>query len=460
MSLTTKQTWAYGGGDLGLSLLYVALNTHFFYFLVNVAEFSALEAGAVFIIGRVVDAFTDPLIGSKSDELRDSIGRVPFIKWALLPTAVAFVLLFALPLAPVAPVALAIVGVALYSVASTCVLMPYLAMLPELVPDYDARTTAIGIKSVFTMLATLIAFAVPPGVVLAIDGTGQLAETSGSAWVYMSALVAVVFIVPVLVTVAVVPDPRSVRTAGTEEAVATPMGRSIVASFRSAWQTRGMAEVVYLFLAVTVAIMITNSLLTFFLESVLRIPGEQLPAVLGALVLVSILAFPLWIALAKRIGKRRAFMVSAAVEIVSLLLLITIVPAGGFSAPLWTIIVLNGIAVGGITMFPWSMLPDIVELDELRVGQRREGLLYAVFTFSQKLATSIGVFANAIVIAVFGYVAGQVEQSPETLSALRGMMGPGASVVFALAIFFAWRYPVTREVHAEATAALRARHET
>ena len=50
-------------------------------------------------------------------------------------------------------------------------------------------------------------------------------------------------------------------------------------------------------------------------------------------------------------------------------------------------------------MLPWAMLPDVVEFDALAHGERREGLLYALFTFGQKAAGSLGVFANALVAA-------------------------------------------------------------
>ena len=453
MVLTTRQVWSYGAGDLGVALLYVAVNTHFFYFLVNVAGFGAVEAGAVFVLGRLVDAVTDPLIGAASDGLRHSLGRLPFLRRALLPTGLAFVGLFALPLSPVAPLACAVAGSVLFSVAYTCVLMPYLALLPELVVDYDARTRAIGIKSVFTMLATLVAVASPPAIVIAIDGASALARSTPGAWVAMAAILAASSVPPLLLVAYGVSEPA--RGGGVAAAPAARAG--LLAELRSAWRTEGLPQVVYLFLAVTVGLMIANSLLTFYLESVLRLPGETLPRVLAGLVLASILALPLWIALARRLGKRGALAAALALASASLLALVAWVPSGEATWRLAVVTSVNGAAVGGVTMLPWAMLPDVVELDELATGRRREGLLYAAFTFGQKLASSVGVFANAIVIAAFGYVPGMATQSPQTVDALRAMMGPGAVAVFAVAIWLTWRYPVSRARHTSARAALRPR---
>ena len=443
--MTTPQRWIYGAGDLGVALLYVAINTYFFYFLVNVAGFAPLTAGGVFLVGRLVDAFTDPLIGRRSDALRDSLGRLPFLRRAILPTALTFVLLFAAPLSPVAPVLCAVAAAVAFSIAHTCVMMPYLAILPELVPDYDARTSVIGVKSVFTMLATLLAFALPPAVVLALSGAGvsDLAESAPSAWVSTAAVLAAVAAVPLLLLSYRLSEPR---TRSLERAPA-PASSALTAELRSAFGTRGMREALWMFLTVTVGLMVTNSLLAFFMESVLGLPGDALPLVLGGLVLVSIVTFPVWVAVAKRIGKRGGLIAALAVVAASLLLLVAVVPPGRIGAALIAVVALNGFGVGGVTLFPWAILPDVVEIDELASGRRREGLLYAVYTFGQKVATSVGVFANAIVIGLFGYVQGSAQQSPDTIEALRVMMGPVSAGVFVLAALLVWRYPITREVH-------------
>ena len=448
MSLTRIQVWAYGAGDLGIGLAYVAINTYFFYFLVNVAGFSPLSAGAVFVAGRVADAFTDPLIGAWSDRVRARLPRMRLLALAAVPTGLAFVGLFALPLVPVAPLAGAFAASVVFSVVYTCAAMPYLAALPELVRAYDARTRVIAVKSGFTMLATLIAFAVPPALVLALSGVDDLTDTRPLDWVAMSAVLATVATLALLLVAWVVPTPPPARASTATPSAHVP--QNLLRAVGSAWRTRGMPEAVWMFLAVTIGLMVTNSLLAFFLESVLLLPGSLLPPLLGGLVLVSIVAFPAWVRTADRIGKRRALVIALGLEIVSLLLLVSIVPADGVTWQLLAVVAVNGVAVAGVTLFPWAMLPDLAELDELRTGARREGLLYALFTFGQKLATSVGVFANAIVIAAFGYVAGSVEQSPETVRALRTLMGPVAAGVFAVAAVFAWRFPITREVHAEA----------
>jgi Na+/melibiose symporter-like transporter len=98
-----------------------------------------------------------------------------------------------------------------------------------------------------------------------------------------------------------------------------------------------------------------------------------------------------------------------------------------------------------------------VEHDELATGRRREGLLYALFTFGQKLAGSVGVFATAIVAAVFGYQEGTAAQTPETVRGLALAIGPLTAGVYAAAIVVVLRLRITRESHAELLRSLEAR---
>ena len=126
----------------------------------------------------------------------------------------------------------------------------------------------------------------------------------------------------------------------------------------------------------------------------------------------------------------------------SLLALVFIVPAGQLSVVLFAMVMINGIGVSAVTLFPWSMLPDVIEFDELERGRRREGVFFSLFTFGQKTAGSVGVFANGIVVAVFGYQQGVATQTDFTVGGLELIVGPVAAVIFGLAIFLTWRYPI------------------
>lgn len=450
----------YGVGDLGASLTFVAINTWLLYYLVNVGGLRPFTAGLVFVIGRVVDAALDPVMGLLSDRLAPRFGRKRFVAAGAIPLGAAFAALWALPAArPEAAFALALGAVVLVSVLYTVVQVPYMALTPELAQDYDERTALSSYRIAFGTFASLVAVALPPLLVLSASPGSELASSTPAGWTRMGLVFGPIVALSYLIMAATVPEPRRAATmppSGADVERSVP-ALDVGASLRSAFRATGFAELLALFISVTIGIMIVNSMLPFYLESALRIPGPQQTPLLGLLFGVAIAAFPLWSAVSNRFGKRTALAAGLVTMIAGLLPLVLLSPPGAIGVVLLAFTVVTGCGLSAVMLLPWAMLPDVVEFDELASGRRQEGLLYALFTFGQKLAGSVGVFANAIAAAVFGYVAGTAVQDAATVAGIRAMVGPVPAVVFAAALVLTLRFPITRASHREVQAALEAR---
>ena len=321
--------------------------------------------------------------------------------------------------------------------------MPYLALLPELAPDYDARTGLNAYRLSLAMVANLVAVAAPPAIVAAVTGSANLASSPPSGWLVMAAAFGFIMSVTLFITGFGVREPRGIP--------ADPSPRApLLPQLADVFRARGFWQVLVMFVVVTLGFMVANSVLPFFLESALGLSAAEQPLVLLTLFGVAILTFPVWTLLSARIGKRAALTLGLLLEVLSLSLLVSVVPRGDISGALLGVLVLNAFGLSAVTLFPWAMLPDVLEFDELRTGRRREGLFYALFTFGQKVAGSLGVFANSLIITRFSYQPGSAAQTPETLRGLSLMMGPVAASVFALALVFVWLYPISRRGHREA----------
>jgi GPH family glycoside/pentoside/hexuronide:cation symporter len=164
----------------------------------------------------------------------------------------------------------------------------------------------------------------------------------------------------------------------------------------------------------------------------------------------AILFIPLWVWVARRLDKRRAFILGIASWIVVLLGLSALQPQQLVFAYLLAALAGSGIATTYV--IPWSMVPDIIEFDEVRTGQRREGSYYAFASFFQKLATGAAIWGLGQVLALTGYITpapgtGLPQQPSDAIQAIRVFMGPVPLVLLVLAILFAWRYPISRERH-------------
>ena len=113
---------------------------------------------------------------------------------------------------------------------------------------------------------------------------------------------------------------------------------------------------------------------------------------------------------------------------------------------------LAGLGIATVYVIPWAMIPDIIEDDELKTGQRREGSYYALVSFFQKLGTGAALWAMGQIFEMAGYVtptdAVAVPAQPASaVLAIRVFMSLVPALLLVIAIAFAARYPLSRELH-------------
>ncbi len=110
-------------------------------------------------------------------------------------------------------------------------------------------------------------------------------------------------------------------------------------------------------------------------------------------------------------------------------------------------------------LLPWSMLPDVVELDELQTGLRREGLFYSFFVFFQKVGLGTGVALGSILLGLAGYEAhddpNDTTQPESVIWALRAICGPIPGVLVSLSVVVVYFFPITRTLHKKTSEAVR-----
>jgi GPH family glycoside/pentoside/hexuronide:cation symporter len=158
----------------------------------------------------------------------------------------------------------------------------------------------------------------------------------------------------------------------------------------------------------------TLSLLPFASEYVLATPGWT-AFYLASAVSGLLLAIPLWVRLARRLGKREAWMLSVAVNLVLFAGFFTLSRGDGA-------IVLVGIFFAGAAgacsgVVAPSLLADVVDVDEAVTGERKEGAFFAAWTFAEKSA--IGV--KFLVVGAILQLSGFEPNAEQTGSALLGL---------------------------------------
>eukprot|EP01126_Amoeba_proteus_P060404 TRINITY_DN7989_c0_g3_i2.p1 TRINITY_DN7989_c0_g3~~TRINITY_DN7989_c0_g3_i2.p1 ORF type:complete len:378 (-),score=55.16 TRINITY_DN7989_c0_g3_i2:599-1732(-) len=109
-----------------------------------------------------------------------------------------------------------------------------------------------------------------------------------------------------------------------------------------------------------------------------------------------------------------------------------------------------GICIGIGFLLPWSMLPDVIDKDELITGIRREGAFYSIFTLVQKLGLAVALGGSSWALGLAGYDSGEaglpVPHQPElVLLTLRIMSGPLCSLMIFISLLPMLFYKLSRE---------------
>ncbi|MFW6186906.1 MAG: glycoside-pentoside-hexuronide (GPH):cation symporter [Actinomycetota bacterium] len=159
-----------------------------------------------------------------------------------------------------------------------------------------------------------------------------------------------------------------------------------------------------------------------------------------------------------RFGKKMLYMTLGSLVIVGGVIM-WLTPTGtawlGFTGLL---IALAGVLGNNVVVF--ALEADTVEYGEWKTGQRSEGSIYAVFSFTRKIGQAIGGAIAAWALTLGGYVSGQAEQSSEALRGIATAAGLFPAVLAVIAILIMVKYPLTEKVHTGIMEQIKVRRET
>ena len=154
----------------------------------------------------------------------------------------------------------------------------------------------------------------------------------------------------------------------------------------------------------------------------------------------------MWSYLSRRLGKKVIYLMGIPFTIVAELGLFLLQP--GQVNLMYFIAMIAGIGIATAYIVPWSMLPDVVDLDQLKTGERREGIFFALVVQLQKIGIAVALFVVGKILDGAGYIPGSTGQQPETaLWAIRMIIGPLPITLLIISFVFAYLYPITQAIH-------------
>jgi GPH family glycoside/pentoside/hexuronide:cation symporter len=191
------------------------------------------------------------------------------------------------------------------------------------------------------------------------------------------------------------------------------------------------------------------------------LPEAEFPKVAIAVQGTALIMLFVWSAISQRLGKKAVYYMGMILWIIAQAGLFFLQPSQ--VGLMYVLAVMAGVGVSTAYLVPWSMMPDVIELDELTTGQRREGIFYGFMVLLQKVGLALGLFLVGQSLEIAGFietVPGQPAptQPASALLAIRIAIGPLPTVALIGGLILAYFYPITREVHAEILLKLKERN--
>jgi GPH family glycoside/pentoside/hexuronide:cation symporter len=441
--LTVKQKLGFGIFDLGGNMLFTLMSFWALKYLTDTVGISARWAGIAVMAGKAWDAVTDPVMGFISDRTLSPWGRRRiYLLSGAVPMFFTMAFFFTAPayLPQSLHIAWAVLALMLLNTASTIINVPYSSLTPELTSDYHEQSSLNGYRFGCAVIGTIAgAGAVQPLVqVFARPGAADpLLDRGGFS--AMGLILGAVMMIVTLITFF-----------GTREKTYTRQDLPTEGFFST--YKRVFRNKPFVFLLLTYALHMTGisfltTILTYYTGNVLH-RADITTMVMLVLLLTAMAFIPVSVLVSKKIGKKRTYqicfvIIASACGIIYLLG--HRLPAGFF----YGLMVYAGIGVGFSYVAPFAMVPDAIEYEALKTGERKEGAYYGMWTFISKLGTALAIFVSGQILELGGYIpqAGNssVVQPPPVFNAIRLIIGPIPIVVLGTAILLIQFYPLDQK---------------
>lgn len=402
--------------------------------------------GLIFMLGRIWDVVTDPLIGALSDRTRTRFGRrKPWIAAGgplfILSTAA----IFAPQLFGVKPGALWLgAWLAVFYLGWTMIQIPLSAWAGEISGRYHERSRVQTFLQVSTALGLLLVLILPAILDQIGKRTGVPADQSLKI-AAMGGFVLITFVPALLGALLLVKEPPLPAPATRK----IDLKRAVLTVARDPLLLRVLASD----FAVTLGQMIRGALFVFFVSAYVGRP--DLAAGLFLLQYVfGVFAGPIWLAIGYRLGKHRTAIAGELVQVGINLGLLFVAPG---SLPLLLgLTVAQGFAQGSGNLMLRAMVSDVADKQRLETGEERTGLLFSIFSLTGKLATAAALGIAVPLVAFLGFKPGAVN-TPDALLGLKLVFALGPAIAHLASAFLISGFSLDERRHADIRAALDAR---
>ena len=455
------QKVAFGVGMLANQMFPAVLGI-FMVVLVQDLGFPGWMWGVIYFFPRIFDAFTDPIMGFISDNTKSRWGRRrQYVFIGAIIMGLSFIIMW--QLFRVNGIDYNFTYFLLWSfvfyLGLTIFSVPYVAMGYEMSNDFHERTSIMAVAQWIGQWAWVIA---PWFWVIMYDQS--LFESADVATRTLAVWVGVVCMIFAMVPAIFIKSkstlnenysPLSIKTIGGSLA-------EILSGFKEAFVIKPFRQLCIATFLVFNAFN-TIAAFSFFIIVYHLFDGDAgaagiWPTLFGSLGALgtTFMVIPVVTRLSRMVGKKKAFLISQGISIFGYILLWFLFIPGKpymfiFALPFFSF------GIGSLFVLMMSMTADVIDLDELNTGKRREGTFGAIYWWMVKFGFAIAGGLSGVIMSSVGFDSGAQTQPEGAIDGLRFFFSGLPILGTLLAMYVMWNYDVTEERSGEIRAALDAR---
>lgn len=431
-------------GDFGNDFTFIFASSFLMVFYTKVLGISGAMVGTLFLLARVVDAFTDITMGRIVDSVkpaRDGRFRC-WVRRMCGPVAIASFLMYQSAMAG-APMALKVVYMYVTyllwgSVFYTSINIPYGSMASAITDKPDERTALSTFRTVGATLASLIIGTVTPLLIYTKDADGNQIVRGGSTFTIIAGVFALCAVLCYVICYKLTTE--RVKVEPDTDAKKVTLGQTFTAIFRSRALLGIIGAAIFLLLSQLLIQAMNNYLYTEYFGSAGAI---SIMTILNTVLMLVVVA-PLSVPISRRFGKKEASTVGALLAGTVFLLLFFLKVKN-----VAVYIVLANIGMLGLGFFNtviWANITDVIDDQEVKTGQREDGTVYAVYSFARKLGQALAGGAGGWALSIIGYDQLAKVQTEAVINGLYTTSTLIPAVCFFIVALFLWFiYPLGKK---------------
>ncbi|MGI6110329.1 MAG: MFS transporter [Eubacteriaceae bacterium] len=437
-----KDKLGYMFGDFGNDFFFILTSSYLMLYYTNVLGVSAAMVGTLFLVARCIDAFTDIGMGRIVDTSKPNpkgryrvwIGRMR------LPVVIAGVLMF-LPWAQNLDEAAKIIFIyCTYilwgSFCYTAINIPYGSMAAAITANPVERGQLSTFRSVGAALAGLLVGAIVPQIIY-VNG-----HLSGERFFITACVFAVCAFTCYSFCYSWCHE-RVIVKEKDKNAEKISAGKMV----KELFSNRALLSIIVAAIVLLVSLLLSSSMNTYLYNDYFKSPAAMSVASMLTTACTLVLA-PFTTKIIKKFGKKEAcsyglFFAAAVYTLIFFLHL---------SNP-WIFCVLlffGNMGSGLFNLMIWAMITDVIDSQEVISGEREDGTVYGIYSFSRKLGQALAGGLGGYALALIGYVTSSegaaVEQTTQVVNSIYNVATLTPAIGYGIiACIMMWWYPLSKE---------------